>query len=391
MANNLNTRVSTRARALAACLAGALIATGCIPRDTTQITLDEERTVSQSGQSWEVDYYVNDAYECGLSGNYSFMVMNPGGNPDAEAPLWVYLHGGGQGYWDENGDYQGLTFQDEDSWNHQETLDGLIDGVQARVIDGNGQPEDQTLVRRIQEGYRLLVVGYCDHDFYSGLGTPYPNHPTNPDAEVNGLQATMAAIDFTAANYPTTQVWAHGTSAGSVGVWSLASSYGAEGTPLTGIVADSGAVAPGLSDIFDEYLLSGDLNYMTTWEPAGTTEKIGFFANDAIPVFPEAQITNVDFRSVPSLFIVGSADPFCAGQLAPVPEAAPGVTNCEHAYGGLDQAIASQANSPHEMHFLPNTGHVPTHNPGPANDIVDAFIAEVLATNPPSFGSPTLE
>ena len=31
-------------------------------------------------------------------------------------------------------------------------------------------------------------------------------------------QATMAAIDYTVANYPTTHVWAHGTSAGSIGV-----------------------------------------------------------------------------------------------------------------------------------------------------------------------------
>ena len=365
----------------------ALVAMACIPRETSQIALTEEQTISMSGPTWELDYYVNDAYQCGLSGDYSFMVMNPGGNPNATAPLWVYLHGGGQGYWDESGDYQGLSFQDEDSWNHQETLDGLIGGVQTRVLDANGQPEDQTLVRRIQEGYRLLVVSYCDHDFYSGLGTPYPNHPTNPNAQVNGLQATMAAIDYTAANYPTTHVWAHGTSAGSVGVWSLASSYGFEGTPLTGVIADSGAVTPRISDILDEYLASGQLKYMPTWDPAGTSEKVGFFANEAIPAYPEAQIADRDFREVPSLFLIGSADPFCAGDLAPIPEAAPELTNCEHMYSGLDQAIANQANSPHELHFLPNTGHVSTHDPGPANDIVDNFIAEVLATNPPPFGS----
>lgn len=35
----------------------------------------------------------------------------------------------------------------------------------------------------------------------------------------------MAAIDYTAAYYPTTHVWLHGTSAGAVGVWSVALSY----------------------------------------------------------------------------------------------------------------------------------------------------------------------
>ena len=46
----------------------------------------------------------------------------------------------------------------------------------------------------------MLVVAMSDHDQYLGMGTPYPNNRINPDAEVNGLQATMAAIDSTAAN-----------------------------------------------------------------------------------------------------------------------------------------------------------------------------------------------
>ncbi len=169
--------------------------------------------------------------------------------------------------------------------------------------------------------------------------------------------------------------------------WSLASSYGQEGTALTGIVADSGAVSLGLLEIFDAFLATGQLNYMTTWDPDGLTQKVGFFADPDIPAHPEAQITDRDFRAVPSMFIIGSVDPFCAGQRAPIPAAAPGVTNCEHAYRFLDQAIANQANSPHEMHFMPNTGHVPTNDPGPANDLVDAFIDKVLATNPPHFAS----
>ena len=30
----------------------------------------------------------------------------------------------------------------------------------------------------------MLVVAMSDHDQYLGMGTPYPNNPINPDAEV---------------------------------------------------------------------------------------------------------------------------------------------------------------------------------------------------------------
>ena len=86
---------------------------------------------------------------------------------------------------------------------------------------------DSTLTRRIQEGYRVLLVSMCDHDNYAGRGAPYPNNP-NPNGgerQVNGLQATMAAMDYTVANYPTTHVFAHGTSAGSLGVFAMSQAY----------------------------------------------------------------------------------------------------------------------------------------------------------------------
>ena len=50
-------------------------------RDTSQIVLDEERTYNAFELGSELDYYVNNAYECGLSGSYSFFVMNPAGVP----------------------------------------------------------------------------------------------------------------------------------------------------------------------------------------------------------------------------------------------------------------------------------------------------------------------
>jgi len=379
-----------RTRTLLACLVGALIATACIPRETSQIALTEEQTISMSGPTWELDYYVNDAYQCGLSGDYSFMVMNPANDPNAEAPLWVYLHGGGAGYYDDTGTYVAVKTQTEDTYNHEEAFTDLFDDqVVANSFNTNtNQPIDSTLKRRIEEGYRVLAVSLCDHDMFSGLGTPYTNHPTNPNAEVNGLQATMAAIDFTAANYPTTQVWAHGTSAGSIGVWSLASSYGFEGTPLTGVVADSWIVSPRVETVVDAFGGEPGYPFGPGMKAQGISDKVGFFARTDIPAYPEAQITDRDFRSVPVLFIAGNNDPFCGGNQAPLAEAvADGLSNCNWLHDGLRQVIDAQVDSPHDLHVVNGFGHTPTNEAGPINDVVDAFMADVLATNPPNFGS----
>ena len=365
----------------------ALVASACIPRDTTQIALTQESAANALGLTWELDFYRNTAYECGLSGNYTFLVMNPAGDPDAEAPLWVYLHGGGVGYYDDTGTYVAVKNQTENTFNHEETFTDLFtDQVVRHSFNTNtNQPIDSTLKRRIEEGYRVLAVSMCDHDLYSGLGTPYPNNP-NPDAEVNGLEATMAAIDYTAANYATTHVFAHGTSAGSIGAWSLASSYGFEGTPLTAVVADSWITTPRILTTADAF--SGEPGYPfgSEFEVQGVSDKVGFFARTDIPAWPEAQIADGDFREVPALFIGGDDDPFCGGNQAPLAEAvADGLSNCNWLHDGLRQSIDAQGDTPHALHILDGFGHVPTNRAGPANDLVDDFINAVLATNPPNF------
>ncbi|MBW1758554.1 MAG: hypothetical protein JRJ80_20635 [Deltaproteobacteria bacterium] len=225
----------------------------------------------------------------------------------------------------------------------------------------------------------------CDHDVYSGLGTPYPNNP-DPDASVDGLPATMAAIEYTVANYPTTHVFAHGTSAGSIGVWALASSYASEDNPLTGVVADSWIATPRLLTTAPAF--SGEPGYPfgSDFDVQGLTDKIGFFANVDIPAYPEAQLADRDFRDVPVLFIAGNNDPFCGGNQAPLAEAvAEGLSNCNWFHDGLRQRIDAQVDSPHELHVLNGFGHVPTNGEGPVNDIVDTFIEDILATNPPPF------
>jgi len=79
------------------------------------------------------------------------------------------------------------------------------------------------------------------------------------------------------------------------------------------------------------------------------------------------------------------ADPFCAGDQAPIAEAtAAGLNNCDWYYDGVRQAVAAQPGTPHQVSILDGAGHVPTHDVGSvANDIVDTFITDILSTNPP--------
>ena len=352
-----------------------------VERTTRGIDLADEKSLAFAGINFNFDFYRNNAYSCGLSGNYTFMVINPAnGDGTIEAPLWVFLHGGGAGFYDENGDYHAVGNQTEDTWNHEETFnDFLITQLQGRTVE-NGQLKDITLTRRIQEGYRVVMVSMCDHDQYSGLGTPYPNNP-NPGAEVNGMQATMSAVEYTVANYPTTEVFAHGTSAGSVGVYNLAMSFAAQDIHLTGVVADS-IVSPRALDLFDAY--PGQAPRQPGWTFEGVGEKQGFYGDTSNinATTPEPRI-DAGFDEVPLLFVGGTHDPFCFWDLPPIPEAASaGQNNCEWAAQGLIDTIAAQPGSPHQVSNLSGLGHVPTHNVTVANDIVNTFIGDILADSP---------
>ena len=375
-------------------LAGSVEAQTAIPvvqRTPDGIELAGELTRTFLGNSFEFDFYRNNTYECGLTGSYSFLVVNPiNGDENTEAPLWVYLHGGGSGYFDENGDYFAVGNQDENTWNHEETMDDLIaNPLQLNTIGKNGQLKDTTLTRRILEGYRVALVGMCDHDQYLGLGTPYPNNPNAPK-EVNGMQATMAAIDYIAANHPTTHVFAHGTSAGSVGAYALALSYSAEDIGLTGVVSDS--VLSERGKLIQE-VLAGTPGFpqQEGFDPAGVDEKVGLYRLPENQTNPEARIA-AGFNLTPLLFVGGLSDPQCGFSFPTLPEAvADGFdNNCEWEAAQLIETINAQPDSPHEVALFEGEGHVPTNNVTPANDKVDEFIGEILAGNPaPPFGDPS--
>lgn len=359
-----------------------------VTRTAEQISLVESRTQEFNGNSWVLNFYRNEAYTCGLSGNYTFMVMEPANNPGVEAPLWIYQHGGGYGWFDENQVYHTVKTLNMNTWNHEETFDDFIDKhLLYNTVDRDGVVMSSTLTRRIQEGYRVVFASLCDHDNYSGTGTPYPNNPSpNGGArQVNGLQASMAMVDYTVANYPTTQVFAHGTSAGSIGVWSLSQAYIEEGIYLTAVVADSWTFTPRVFDVFDA--LAGQEGYVFNGGDLRTDgmEKVGF-DYEGLGYHPIAKI-NGGFTEVPHMFIIGEKDPGCGGTrggiLEPIPEAAAeGLSNCAWQYDELIQTINNQPNSPHI--FVLHTGdHVETNRNHTVNDSVDLFLESVRSTNPP--------
>ncbi|MEM9255833.1 MAG: hypothetical protein AAGA91_10305 [Pseudomonadota bacterium] len=353
-----------------------------VARTTSGISLAGQQSVTRAGLDLDFDFYRNTAYACGLSGNYTFMVLNPANESASdEAPLWVYLHGGGVGHFDDDGTYHAVNGQTAETWNEEETFQDLQGIMETRTLEG-GLVINNTLTRRIQDGYRLLVVSMCDHDLYSGLGTPYTDNP-NPNAEVNGMQATMSAVDYVVANYPTAEVWAHGTSAGSTGVYNLAMSFAAEGIHLTGAVPDSLFPTPSAIPLTAAYGGDPKSPYQLGFDPEAVVEKLGFYGDLSRGAYPEARIA-AGFTDVPFLFVGGRNDPFCNHNLPAIPEAlAEGINhNCDYYHEGISQVIAAQPDSPHQLAYIKDRGHVPTLDAGPVNNTVNAFINGILADNP---------
>ena len=365
-----------------------------VSRTTYQITLVESRTITMGVNSWVLNFYRNEAYTCGLSGNYTFFVMEPANNPGAEAPLWAYLHGGGYGWFDENQDYVAVKTQTQDTFNHEETFDDLINNHLVYNTMRNDEVMDSTLTRRIQEGYRVLLVSMCDHDNYSGRGAPYPNNP-NPNGgerQVNGLQATMSAMDYIVANYPTTRVFAHGTSAGSIGAFNMSHAYAEEGIYLTAIVADSWQYTRRTFEMHETLVGVEGYVFNEGSDLRGDgMDKIGFPYVE-LGIYPEALIED-GWVEVPSMYIVGEKDPGCGGYrddiLRAIPQAeAEGLSNCGWQYDGLREVIANQSNSPHVFDLSPTGDHVETNRRNPVNDRVDIFLSDVLSTAPPRVFAP---
>jgi len=353
-----------------------------VKRTTKQITRVEQDVLKYEKDTWKLDFYRNKAYKCGLSGNYTFLVVEPRNDPGKKAPLWVFLHGGGSGYFDKNGKYHALKNQTKDTWNHEEPFKQLRKINPNKPVIKNGRLLDNTVTRRLKEGYRVLVVSYSDHDNYSGKGNPYPNNPKG--GEVNGLQASMSAVEYTVANYPTTHVFAHGTSAGSVGAYSLGFAFAQEGINLTAVVMDSSIYTPRRSRLHG-MAKAGSPESAWLGTTRGAIEKIGVMIDPKYPFYPEAAVA-AGYKSVPMLVIAGKRDPFFGGKRPPIAEAkAAGLGNVEWMWDNLRKAIEEQKNSPHKL-LIMNCGHVPTSKGGPSKqnlpavEAVDTFIRKAMTS-----------
>jgi hypothetical protein len=349
-----------------------------VKRTTKKIVLAAQDVTRSREDTWKLDFYRNEAYKCGLSGHYTFLVVEPRNDPGKKAPLWVFFHGGGNGYFDREGEYQTLKFQDQDTWNHESPLAVLRKINPNHPVIKKGRLVDNTVSRRLKGGYRVLVVSYGDHDLYSGCGTPYPNNPKG--GEVNGLQASMSAVEYTVFHYPTTHVFAHGTSAGSVGAYSLGFAFAQEGINLTAVVMDSAIATPRQIPILHTFAGKEGFPQSREVRAEGMIEKIGVMIDPQRPFYPEAAV-KAGYRSVPMLIVAGETDRFFGGTFPPIVEAkAAGLSNSHWVHDGLRRAIQEQKNSPHKILMLKG-GHVPTNKDGHSvHDVVDAFIRKAVSS-----------
>jgi hypothetical protein len=156
-----------------------------------------------------------------------------GSSPTAARPLWVFIHGGGAGYFDENGNPVPGTGQkiEESASSLQQHLTN--DGLMAKV---RGDPAE----------FRTVAVSYCSHDVYAGTNTNDPHNPNvTPDGKprtTNGVYEVKAAIQFAKSQYSTTKTFLHGTSAGSAGAFGIAWAMQLQGAPPAGVIADASIV-----------------------------------------------------------------------------------------------------------------------------------------------------
>ena len=84
--------------------AAALGVAACQPLESPGLTAKIELAGTSTVNGWKFDYFRNTAYPCSISGYQTFVIGTKVGSSDTVArPLWVRMHGGGVGYFHENG------------------------------------------------------------------------------------------------------------------------------------------------------------------------------------------------------------------------------------------------------------------------------------------------
>src|SRR3954453_19466344 len=162
-----------RGAALIAVAVVTLVGTACVEPLSTKGNTDAIQLVSTTtAGGWKYDYYRNNAYPCSVSGNQTFVVATSVGASTAPpAPLWAFMHGGGAGYFDENG-------------NPVPNAKQKVEEAAASLITHLTNGGLLAHIRADAAGFRTVAVSYCSHDVYAGADTPDPNNPnTTPDGK----------------------------------------------------------------------------------------------------------------------------------------------------------------------------------------------------------------
>ena len=90
-------------------LAGVLliVLAGCLPLNAPGDVGHIEFVSTSTAGGWKYDYYRNTAYPCAISGYQTFVIGTKVGSSDTTPrPLWAFMHGGGVGYFDADGNPQ---------------------------------------------------------------------------------------------------------------------------------------------------------------------------------------------------------------------------------------------------------------------------------------------
>lgn len=337
----------------------------------TQVSQDVLRA---AGRNWTRTLFRNGAYRCGRAGYFTFLLLEREDLVGATAPLWVHLHGGSVGYYDDEKRYHGT-----ESLNDEESRDTLTGHV-SDAVEGDAL-RDNAIGRRLADGHRLLVVSMCDHDLYAGAGQPYPNNPHWPYGDrVEGLLATTAAIKYVATasqdsgrRWPTSRVYLHGSSAGSVGSWNVGVALTRVGVRINGALLDSYVVtsrAPALLAARCSPVNSGD----ATFDRTSLEAKVGPFLAD-----PALYLENNLPPPFPVLNLDGDQDPWCCGPSAPLPEAADAgfTNNCLWVQEDVTRRMEGLGPTVKSL-MVPGYGHVIADDSGDHQALVEAWYQATL-------------
>jgi hypothetical protein len=313
--------------------------------DTSRIVEVDFNGQSFGAHRFTVTTYRNEAYRCGREGAFPFVVVEPSGATSMPRPLWILLHGGGIGYYDDEERY--VTIGGTEAANDAEQTGRLL-ALLFNYVGADGGA-DTFVADRLAAGDRFVLGSLCDHDLYVGIGQPYPHNP-NHDDTVDGLLANLAMVDAVTngtASVPgraTSSLWTVGTSAGAFGAYALTHNLWARGVDVDGLVLDSGLlVERAVGTTGSEWVTDEDI-----------VAKHGPYVADQRLWIDRAIADGFDV----ALFdTVEDNDVRCRGSGAE--------DGCTWLHGGLARAISDDGDpSVQQVHVYPGSTHMATTRPG---------------------------